>query len=130
MLAAQAQPTASTEKTVSDGIAIINETPAVQAVVPAIQIPQEIIQNSTAQPQTSTTQNNQAVTAQDEVLDKTPAKVETKRKGKTYAKTSSRRKAQGQPLPKQPLSAHPKNKQPNLLPALQPNQARRQLPLR
>ena len=93
MLAAQAQPTASTEKTVSDGIAIINETPAVQAVVPAIQIPQEIIQNSTAQPQTSTTQNNQAVTAQDEVLDKTPAKVETKRKGKTYAKTSSRRKA-------------------------------------
>ena len=93
MLAAQAQPTASTESTVSDGLAIINETPAVQAVVPAIQIPQEIIQNSTAQPQTSTTQNNQAVTAQDEVLDKTPAKVETKRKGKTYAKTSSRRKA-------------------------------------
>lgn len=93
MLAAQAQPTASTEKTVSDGIAIINETPAVQPVVPAIQIPQEIIQNSTAQPQTSTTKNNQAVTAQDEVLDKTPAKVETKRKGKTYAKTSSRRKA-------------------------------------
>lgn len=93
MLAAQAQPTASTEKTVSDGIAIINETPVAQPVVPAIQIPQEIIQNSTAQPQTSTTQNNQAVTAQDEVLDKTPAKVETKRKGKTYAKTSSRRKA-------------------------------------
>ena len=93
MLAAQAQPTASTEKTVSDGIAIINETPAVQPVVPAIQIPQEIIQNSAAQPQTSTTQNNQAVTAQDEALDKTPAKVETKRKGKTYAKTSSRRKA-------------------------------------
>ena len=93
MLAAQAQPTVSTEKTVSDGIAIINETPAVQPVVPAIQIPQEIIQNSTAQPQTSTTQNNQAVTAQDEALDKTPAKVETKRKGKTYAKTSSRRKA-------------------------------------
>ncbi|WP_223168715.1 hypothetical protein [Neisseria subflava] len=93
MLATQAQPTASTEKTVSDGIAIINETPAVQPVVPAIQIPQEIIQNSTAQPQTSTTQNNQAVTAQDEALDKTPAKVETKRKGKTYAKTSSRRKA-------------------------------------
>ena len=93
MLAAQAQPTASTEKTVSDGIAIINETPAAQPVVPAIQIPQEIIQNSTAQPQTSTTQNNQAVTAQDEALDKTPAKVETKRKGKTYAKTSSRRKA-------------------------------------
>lgn len=93
MLAAQAQPTASTEKTVSDGIAIINETPAAQPVVPAIQIPQEIIQNSAAQPQTSTTQNNQAVTAQDEALDKTPAKVETKRKGKTYAKTSSRRKA-------------------------------------
>ena len=93
MLAAQAQPTASTEKTVSDGIAIINETPAVQPVVPAIQIPQEIIQNSTAQPQTSTTKNSQAVTAQDEALDKTPAKVETKRKGKTYAKTSSRRKA-------------------------------------
>lgn len=93
MLAAQAQPTASTEKTVSDGIAIINETPAVQPVVPAIQIPQEIIQNSAAQPQTSTTQNSQAVTAQDEALDKTPAKVETKRKGKTYAKTSSRRKA-------------------------------------
>lgn len=93
MLAAQAQPTASTEKTVSDGIAIINETPAVQPVVPAIQIPQEIIQNSTAQPQTSTTQNNQAVTTQDEALDKTPAKAETKRKGKTYAKTSSRRKA-------------------------------------
>ncbi|WP_254342709.1 hypothetical protein [Neisseria subflava] len=93
MLAAQAQPTASTEKTVSDGIAIINETPAVQPVVPAIQIPQEIIQNSAAQPQTSTTQNSQTVTAQDEALDKTPAKVETKRKGKTYAKTSSRRKA-------------------------------------
>lgn len=93
MLAAQAQPTASTEKTVSDGIAIINETPAVQPVVPAIQIPQEIIQNSAAQPQTSTTQNNQAVAAQDEALDKTPAKVETKRKGKTYTKTSSRRKA-------------------------------------
>ena len=93
MLAAQAQPTASTEKTVSDGIAIINETPAVQPVVPAIQIPQEIIQNSAAQPQTSTTPNSQAVTAQDEALDKTPAKVETKRKGKTYAKTSSRRKA-------------------------------------
>ncbi|UTG76247.1 hypothetical protein KCG53_05565 [Neisseria subflava] len=93
MLAAQAQPTASTEKTVSDGIAIINETPVAQPVVPAIQIPQEIIQNSAAQPQTSTTQNNQAVTAQDEALDKTPAKVETKRKGKTYAKTSSRRKA-------------------------------------
>lgn len=93
MLVAQAQPTASTEKTVSDGLAIINETPAVQPVVPAIQIPQEIIQNSTAQPQTSTTKNSQAVTAQDEVLDKTPAKVETKRKGKTYAKTSSRRKA-------------------------------------
>lgn len=93
MLAAQAQPTASTEKTVSDGLAIINETPAVQPVVPAIQIPQEIIQNSAAQPQTSTTQNNQAVAAQDEALDKTPAKVETKRKGKTYTKTSSRRKA-------------------------------------
>jgi hypothetical protein len=93
MLAAQAQPTASTERTVSDGLAIINETPAVQPVVPAIQIPQEIIQNSTAQPQTSTTLNSQAVTAQDEALDKTPAKAETKRKGKTYAKTSSRRKA-------------------------------------
>lgn len=93
MLAAQAQPTASTEKTVSDGLAIINETPAVQPVVPAIQTPQEIIQNSAVQPQTSTTQNNQAVTAQDEVLDKTPTKVETKHKGKTYAKTSSRRKA-------------------------------------
>ena len=93
MLAAQAQPTASTEKTVSDGIAIINETPVAQPVVPAIQIPQEIIQNSAAQPQTSTTQNSQTVTAQDEALDKTPAKVETKRKGKTYAKTSSRRKA-------------------------------------
>ena len=93
MLAAQAQPTASTEKTVSDGLAIINETPVAQPVVPAIQIPQEIIQNSTAQPQTSTTLNSQAVTAQDEALDKTPAKVETKRKGKTYAKTSSRRKA-------------------------------------
>ena len=93
MLAAQVQPTASTEKTVSDGLAIINETPAVQPVVPAIQTPQEIIQNSAVQPQTSTTQNNQAVTAQDEVLDKTPAKVETKHKGKTYAKTSSRRKA-------------------------------------
>lgn len=93
MLAAQAQPTTSTEKTVSDGIAIINETPVAQPVVPAIQIPQEIIQNSAAQPQTSTTQNSQAVTAQDEALDKTPAKVETKRKGKTYAKTSSRRKA-------------------------------------
>ena len=93
MLAAQAQPTASTEKTVSDGIAIINETPVAQPVVPAIQIPQEIIQNSAAQPQTSTTPNSQAVTAQDEALDKTPAKVETKRKGKTYAKTSSRRKA-------------------------------------
>lgn len=93
MLAAQAQPTASTEKTVSDGLAIINETPVAQPVVPAIQIPQEIIQNSTAQPQTSTTLNGQAVTAQDEALDKTPAKAETKRKGKTYAKTSSRRKA-------------------------------------
>ena len=93
MLAAQAQPTTSTEKTVSDGLAIINETPAVQPVVPAIQIPQEIIQNSTAQPQTSTTLNSQAVTAQDEVLDKTPVKAETKHKGKTYAKTSSRRKA-------------------------------------
>ena len=93
MLAAQAQPTASTESTVSDGLAIINETPAVQPVVPAIQIPQEIIQNSTAQPQTSTTLNSQAVTAQDEALDKTPAKAETKHKGKTYAKTSSRRKA-------------------------------------
>ena len=93
MLAAQAQPTASTEKTVSDGLAIINETPAVQPVVPAIQIPQEIIQNSTAQPQTSTTQNNQVVIAQDEALDKTPAKVETKRKGKTYGQSSSRRKA-------------------------------------
>ena len=92
MLAAQAQPTASTEKTVSDGLAIINETPVAQPVVPAIQIPQEIIQNSTAQPQTSTTLNGQAVTAQDEALDKTPAKAETKRKGKTYAKTSSRRK--------------------------------------
>lgn len=93
MLAAQAQPTVSTTKTVSDGLAIINETPAIQPVVPAIQIPQEIIQNSTAQPQTSTTQNSQAVTAQDEALDKTPAKAETKRKGKTYAETSSRRKA-------------------------------------
>jgi len=93
MLAAQAQPTASTERTVSDGLAIINETPAVQPVVPAIQIPQEIIQNSTAQPQTSTTLNSQAVTAQDEALDKTPAKAETKHKGKTYAKTSSRHKA-------------------------------------
>ena len=90
---APAQPTASTEKTVSDGLSIINETPAIQPVVPAIQIPQEIIQNSAVQPQTSTTQNSQAVTAQDEVLDKTPAKAETKRKGKTYAKTSSRRKA-------------------------------------
>lgn len=93
MLAAQAQPTASTTKTVSDGLAILNKTPVAQPVVPAIQIPQEIIQNSTAQPQTSTTLNNQAVAAQDEALDKTPAKVETKRKGKTYTKTSSRRKA-------------------------------------
>lgn len=93
MLAAQAQPTASTEKTVSDDLAIINETPVAQPVVPAIQIPQEIIQNSTAQPQTSTTQSNQAVTAQDEALDNTPAKAETKRKGRTYAKTSSRWKA-------------------------------------
>jgi len=93
MLAAQAQPTASTTKTVSDGLAILNKTPVAQPVVPAIQIPQEIIQNSTAQPQTSTTLNSQAVTAQDEALDKTPAKAETKRKGKTYAQTSSRRKA-------------------------------------
>lgn len=93
MLAAQAQPTASTTKTVSDGLAILNKTPVAQPVVPAIQIPQEIIQNSTAQPQTSTTLNSQAVTAQDEALDKTPAKAETKHKGKTYAKTSSRRKA-------------------------------------
>ncbi len=93
MLAAQAQPTASTEKTVSDGLAIINETPTVQPVVPAIQIPQEIVQNPTVQPQISTSQNSHAVTTQDEALDKTPAKVETKRKGKTYAKTSSRRKA-------------------------------------
>ncbi len=93
MLAAQAQPTASTTKTVSDGLAILNKTPVAQPVVPAIQIPQEIIQNSTAQPQTSTTLNSQTVTAQDEALDKTPAKAETKRKGKTYAQTSSRRKA-------------------------------------
>lgn len=90
---APAQPTASTEKTVSDGLAILNETTVAQPIVPAIQIPQEIVQNPTVQPQISASQNSHAVTTQDEALDKTPAKAETKRKGKTYAKTSSRRKA-------------------------------------
>ena len=90
---APAQPTASTEKTVSDGLAILNETTVAQPIVPAIQIPQEIVQNPTVQPQIPTSQNSHAVTTQDEALDKTPAKAETKRKGKTYAKTSSRRKA-------------------------------------
>ncbi len=90
---APAQPTASTEKTVSDGLAILNETTVDQPIVPAIQIPQEIVQNPTVQPQISASQNSHAVTTQDEALDKTPAKAETKRKGKTYAKTSSRRKA-------------------------------------
>lgn len=90
---APVQPTASTEKTVSDGLAILNETTVAQPIVPAVQIPQEIVQNPTVQPQISTSQNSHAVTTQDEALDKTPAKAETKRKGKTYAKTSSRRKA-------------------------------------
>lgn len=90
---APVQPTASTEKTVSDGLAILNETTVAQPIVPAIQIPQEIVQNPTVQPQISASQNSHAVTTQDEALDKTPAKAETKRKGKTYAKTSSRRKA-------------------------------------
>lgn len=90
---APAQPTASTEKTVSDGLAILNETTVDQPIVPAVQIPQEIVQNPTVQPQISASQKSHAVTTQDEALDKTPAKVETKRKGKTYAKTSSRRKA-------------------------------------
>lgn len=89
---APVQP-ASTEKTVSDGLAILNETTVAQPIVPAVQIPQEIVQNPTVQPQISTSQNSHAVTTQDEALDKTPAKAETKRKGKTYAKTSSRRKA-------------------------------------
>ena len=90
---APVQPTASTEKTVSDGLAILNETTVAQPIVPAIQIPQEIVQNPTVQPQISTSQNSHVVTAQDKALDKTPAKAETKRKGKTYAKTSARRKA-------------------------------------
>ena len=90
---APAQPTASTEKTVSDGLAILNETTVAQPIVPAVQIPQEIVQNPTVQPQISTSQNSHVVTTQDEALDKTPAEAETKRKGKTYAKTSSRRKA-------------------------------------
>lgn len=90
---APAQPTASTEKTVSDGLAILNETTVAQPIVPAIQIPQEIVQNPTVQPQISTSQNSHVVTAQDKALDKTPAKAETKRKGKTYDKTSARRKA-------------------------------------
>ena len=90
---APVQPTASTEKTVSDGLAILNETTVAQPIVPVVQIPQEIVQNPTVQPQISTSQNSHAVTTQDEALDKTPAKAETKRKGKTYAKTSARRKA-------------------------------------
>ena len=95
---AQTRQAVPANKTIADSVIVSNdtpavETPAVQPVVPAIQIPQEIIQNSTAQPQTSTTQNSQAVTAQDEALDKTPAKVEAKREGKTYVKSSSQYKA-------------------------------------
>ena len=95
---AQTRQAVPANKTIVDSVIVSNDTPAVetpaaQPAVPAIQIPQEIIQNSTAQPQTSTTQNSQAVTAQDEALDKTPAKVEAKREGKTYAKSSSQYKA-------------------------------------
>ena len=95
---AQTRQAVPANKTIADSVIVSNDTPAVetpaaQPAVPAIQIPQEIIQNSTAQPQTSTTQNSQAVTAQDEALDKTPAKVEAKREGKTYAKSSSQYKA-------------------------------------
>lgn len=61
----------------------------------AIQIPQTIIQNPVVSPQTpdrtTAKQNNQTVTASDEALDKTPIKVETKRKGK--AQTPIRRNA-------------------------------------
>ena len=95
---AQTRQAVPANKTIADSVIVSNDTPAVetpaaQPAVPAIQIPQEIIQNSAAQPQTSTTQNSQAVTAQDEALDKTPAKVEAKREGKTYAKSSSQYKA-------------------------------------
>ena len=59
----------------------------------AIQLPQTIIQNPVVLPQTpdrtTAKQNNQTI-ASDEAIDKTPIKVETKRKGKAYTKTSTR----------------------------------------
>ena len=75
-----------------------NNTPApITQTLPttsAIQIPQTIIQNPVVSPQTpdrtTAKQNNQTVIASDEAIDKTPIKVETKRKGKAYTKTSTR----------------------------------------
>ena len=59
----------------------------------AIQLPQTIIQNPVVLPKTpdktTAKQNNQTI-ASDEAIDKTPIKVETKRKGKAYTKTSTR----------------------------------------
>ena len=76
-----------------------NNTPApITQTLPttsAIQIPQTIIQNPVVSPQipdrTTAKQNNQTVIASDEAIDKTPIKVETKRKGK--AQTPTRRNA-------------------------------------
>ena len=72
-----------------------NNTPApITQTLPttsAIQIPQTIIQNPVVSPQipdrTTAKQNNQTVIASDEAIDKTPIKVETKRKGKAQTPT-------------------------------------------
>ena len=91
VMPATAQPQTMADQTPNNTPAPITQT---LPTTSAIQIPQTIIQNPVVSPQTpdrtTAKQNNQTVIASDEAIDKTPIKVETKRKGKAYTKTSTR----------------------------------------
>lgn len=90
VMSATTQPQTMAVQTPND-----TPTPITQTLptTSAIQLPQTIIQNPVVSPQTpdrtTAKQNNQTI-ASDEAIDKTPIKVETKRKGKAYTKTSTR----------------------------------------
>ena len=116
---APAQPTASTEKTVSDGLAILNETTVAQPIVPAIQIPQEIVQNPTVQPQISA-KMKRSIKHQPKL--RLSAKAKLMPKHLLDAKPSSAVEKPTRPT----LFIHLKNKLPNQLPQLHPNQAHQQ----
>lgn len=90
VMSATTQPQTMADQTPNNTPAPITQT---LPTTSAIQLPQTIIQNPVVSPQTpdrtTAKQNNQTI-ASDEAIDKTPIKVETKRKGKAYTKTSTR----------------------------------------